>query len=151
MKYMCIDYGLKRAGIAVSDPDGGMAFPRPALRVRGKDIFFAELLALAEQEGVRAFVVGLPLRQSGEDSETTRQARNMAARLKRRTPLPVYLMNEYLSSHEAESRLREAGSGGKKLKEKLDSAAAVGILESFLALPDERRMELSLRGEPYNS
>ena len=47
--------------------------------MRGKDAFFAELLALAESEGIRAFVVGLPLRSNGEDSETTRQARNMAA------------------------------------------------------------------------
>ena len=147
MKYMCIDYGLKRAGIAVSDPDGGMAFPRPALRVRGKDIFFAELLALAEQEGVRAFVVGLPLRQSGEDSETTRQARNMAARLARRTSLPVYLMPELLSSHEAESRLRQAGKSGKALLDVLDQAAAVAILESFLALPDERRSLVRRQGE----
>ena len=78
--------------------------------MRGKDAFFAELLALAESEGIRAFVVGLPLRSNGEDSETTRQARNMAARLARRTDLPVYLMPELLSSHEAESRLRQAGT-----------------------------------------
>ena len=142
MKYLGIDYGLRRTGIAVSDEGGQMAFPRPALHMRGKDIFFAELLALAEREGIQAFVVGLPLRETGEDSESTRQARNMAARLKRRSPLPVYLMNEYLSSHEAENRLREAGAAGEKLKKKLDSAAAVGILESFLALPAERWVEL---------
>lgn len=144
MKYLAIDYGQKRSGLAVSDAGGGMAFPRPAMQMRGKDAYFAELLALAEHEGVHAFVVGLPLRNTGEDSESTRQARNMAARLRRRTPLPVYLMNEYLSSHEAEARLRETGAGGKKLKNKLDSASAVGILESFLALPEERRQALQV-------
>ena len=140
MKYLGIDYGQKRTGIAVSDHGGSMAFPRKAILMRGKDLFFAELLALAEQEGIQAFVVGLPRRNSGEDSETTRQVRNMVARLKHRAPLPVYFMDEYLSSHEAESLLREAGAGGKHLKDKLDSAAAVGILESFLALPDDRRI-----------
>lgn len=142
MKYLGIDYGQKRTGIAVSDEGGRMAFPRPPLQMRGKDVFFAELLSLAEREGAAAFVVGLPVRQNGEDSETTRQVRNMAMRLKRRSPLPVFLMDERLSSHEAESRLREAGLEGKKLKDKLDSAAAVGILESFLALPEERRTRL---------
>jgi putative Holliday junction resolvase len=141
---MGIDYGLKRTGIAMSDSGGSMAFPRAGLPVRGRDRFFDDLLALAHKEQTDAFVVGLPMRGNGEESETTRQARNMAARLGRRTPLPVYLMNEYLSSHEAETRLRETGTGGKQLKDKLDSAAAAGILESFLALPPEKREELRL-------
>ena len=64
----------------------------------------------------------------------------MAARLARRTSLPVYLMPELLSSHEAEERLRLAGKSGKALRDVLDQAAAVAILESFLALPEERRV-----------
>lgn len=140
MKFLAIDYGQKRTGLAVSDPGGRMAFPRATISMRGKDAYFAELLALAEAEVVEAFVVGLPLRGNGEDSETTRQVRNMAARLKRRTPLPVYFMPENLSSHDAECRLREAGKSGKKVQESLDRAAAATILESFLALPEERRV-----------
>ena len=147
MKFLAIDYGQKRTGLAVSDPEGRMAFPRATLAMRGKDVFFAELLGLAENEGIQAFVVGLPLRSNGEDSETTRQARNMAARLARRTDLPVYLMPELLSSHEAESRLRQAGKSGKALLDVLDQAAAVAILESFLALPDERRSLVRRQGE----
>lgn len=139
MKCICIDYGLKRTGIAVSDPAGQFAFPRATLAMQGKDQFFAELLALAEEEKAEAFVVGLPIRQTGEESETTRQVRNMAARLKRRTSLPVYYMPEYLSSHDAETRLREAGHSGKNVKERLDQAAAAAILESFLAVPEARR------------
>lgn len=140
MKYLALDYGLKRTGIAVSDDGGSMAFPRPALAMRGKDIFLAEVLALVERENAQALVVGLPIRGNGEESESTRRSRNIAALLARRIPLPIYLMNEYLSSHEAETRLRESGAGGKKLKQKLDSAAAAAILESFLALPEERRI-----------
>ncbi len=140
MKFLAIDYGLKRTGIALSDPGGCFAFPRSLILMRGKDAFFAELLALAEAEAVQAFVVGLPLRENGEESESTRRARNMAARLKRRTALPVYFMPENLSSHEAETRLREAGKSGKKMLERLDQAAAATILESFLAVPEERRI-----------
>lgn len=140
MKYLAIDYGLKRTGVAVSDPGGRMAFPREAILMRGKDAFFAELLGLAGSEGVEAFVVGLPLYLNGDESETTRMIRNMAARLKRRSPFPVYFMPEALSSWDAEARLREAGKHGKEVRKKLDSSAAVAILESFLALPEERRI-----------
>lgn len=140
MKFLAIDYGQKRTGIAVSDPGESMCFPRATIIMRGKDAFFAELLELAETEGAEAFVVGLPLRGNGEESETTRQARNMAARLKRRTALPVYFMPETLSSHDAECRLREAGKNGKILRAALDKAAATAILESFLALPLARRL-----------
>lgn len=140
MKYLGIDYGQKRTGIALTDAGGRMAFPFRVLAMRGKDIFFAELLALAREEGAEAFVVGLPLRSDGTDSETTRQARNMAARLKRRTDLPVYFMPETLSSFEAEDRLRRAGKSGASLRDKLDAAAAAAILESFLALPPEGRL-----------
>lgn len=140
MKFLAIDYGRKRTGLAVSDPRGLMAFPRATILMRGKDAFFAELFALAGSESVQAFVIGLPLRSNGEDSETTRQVRNAAARLKRRTTLPVYFMPENFSSHDAECRLREAGKSGKSIKEGLDRAAAAAILESFLALPEERRI-----------
>jgi len=140
MKFLAIDYGQKRTGIAVSDPDGRLAFPRATISMRGKDAFFAELLSLAEAEDAKGFVVGLPLRENGEDSETTRQARNMAERLKRRTLLPVYFMSEALSSHEAQERLYAAGKNDKAVRETLDRAAAATILESFLALPEERRM-----------
>jgi putative Holliday junction resolvase len=140
MKYLCLDYGEKRTGVAVSDSGGRAAFPRATIMMRGKEAFFAELLALAEAEGVEAFVMGLPLRENGEESEMTRRARNAAARLARRSPLPVFLMPENLSSREAEARLREAGLAGKKLKERLDRAAAAAILESFLNLPEEKRL-----------
>ncbi|MDR2489392.1 MAG: Holliday junction resolvase RuvX [Desulfovibrio sp.] len=139
MKFLAVDYGQKRTGLAVSDPGERMAFPRATLLMRGKDIFFAELLALAENEGVQAFVIGLPLRSGNEDSESARRVRNMAARLARRSKLPVYLMPEFLSSHEAEGRLREAGKRGGQISGAIDQASAVAILESFLALPQARR------------
>jgi putative Holliday junction resolvase len=140
MKFLAIDYGQKRTGIALSDPGGVLAFPRATIIMRGKDAFFAELLTLAEAEAAEAFVIGLPLRENGEDSETTRQTRNMAARLKRRTPLPVYFMPEALSSHDAQTRLRMAGKNNETIRDALDKAAATAILESFLALPEERRV-----------
>ncbi|WP_022660711.1 Holliday junction resolvase RuvX [Paucidesulfovibrio longus] len=133
MRTLGIDFGLKRVGLAVTDPYGMMAFPRPALERTTKDRLFADLLALIEADRIERIVVGLPLALDGSDTETTRQARNFAERLGRRTPLPIEFMDERLTSAEAEGLLKEAGLCGKKRKTRLDSQAAVIILEAWLA------------------
>ena len=61
MKYLAIDYGQKRTGIAVSDGGGSMAFPRKTIQMRTREAFFEELLALIEAEAPDAVVIGLPL------------------------------------------------------------------------------------------
>ena len=147
MKYLAVDYGQKRAGIAVSDAGGSMAFPRKALAVNGRERFVVDLLQLAQGESAEALVVGLPLRGNGEESETTRQVRNMVRELMAHTDLPVFFVQELLSSWDAEARLREAGFGGSKAKARLDAAAATAILESFLSLPPEKRLCLRVPHE----
>ena len=75
MKYLAIDYGQKRTGIAVSDTGGSMAFPRKTILMRTRAAFFEELLALIEAEATDAIVIGLPINLDGEESLTTRQVR----------------------------------------------------------------------------
>ena len=133
MRVLGIDYGQVRVGLAMTDPEGRMAFARPALVRTGRDALFAALVALIESEGVEAVVVGLPLTLDGEDSLTTRQARNFAASLARRTTAPVHLMDERLSSAAAQAQLKEAGLCSRKMKSRLDSQAAVQILETWIS------------------
>lgn len=138
MKFVGIDYGLARTGLAVSDPAGRLAFPLATLRLEDfphRKAFLAALAECVAKAGAEAVVVGLPLHLDGEESLTTRQVRNMTQRLKRRVPLPFYFMPETLSSEEAWSDLREAGLKMRKRKSVLDQQAAVRILSSFLALP----------------
>lgn len=140
MKYLAIDYGQKRTGLAVTDDGGRMAFPRATLVMKTRDKFFEELLSVIDKERPHAVVVGLPLSLNGEETLTTRQVKNFTARLKRRCPLPVYYMEEALSSNEAEERLRDAAVPVSKRKGILDQQAATLILESFLRLPEEKRL-----------
>lgn len=140
MKYLAVDFGLRRTGIAVTDEEGCMAFPRRTLKRTTTDAFFASLLDVLKEERPEALVVGLPIDMDGEETLTTRQVRNFVERLKRRTSLPIYWMPETLSSFEAEEDLRKAGRRGSALRAVLDQQAAVRILESFLAQPAERRM-----------
>ena len=140
MKYLAIDYGQKRTGLAVTDDGGRMSFPRATLVLMTRDKFFEELLSVIDKERPHAVVVGLPLSLNGEETLTTRQVKNFTARLKRRCPLPVYYMEEALSSNEAEERLRDAAVPVSKRKGILDQQAATLILESFLRLPEEKRL-----------
>ena len=126
LKYVGIDYGLARTGLAVSDPEGRLAFPLVTLRLEeypNRKDFLAALAARITAEEAEAVVMGLPLLDDGTDSLTTRQVRNVTERLKRRVDLPVFYMPELLSSEEAWSDLRDAGLTARKRKAVLDQQA----------------------------
>ena len=135
MKYLAIDYGEKRTGIAVSDSGGSMAFARTTIHKITRDGFWKDLLGVIAAEAAEALVVGMPKTADGKDTEIIRQIRNFIASLHRRCDLPVYVMEETLSSFDAELKLRDT----KKNRSGLDGAAAAGILESFLNLPEDKR------------
>ncbi|OBQ51696.1 Holliday junction resolvase RuvX [Halodesulfovibrio spirochaetisodalis] len=139
MKYIAIDYGTKRTGLAASDTGGNMAFPRKTVIMKTRDKFFAELLAFIEAEEPVAIVVGLPKSLDGEETLMSRQVGNFLARLRRRCDLPIYTIEEALSSFEAELELRDAGLKGHEIDQVIDQQAAVRILESFLHLAEEHR------------
>lgn len=136
MKCLAIDFGEKRIGLALSDPDCRLAFPHKTIYKTTRDKLFDEVLATLEEQGVEAIVLGLPegpVGADGQEALIVRQVRNFAARLRRRCNLPIYLVDEFYSSREAEERLRQTGLHGPRLKEVLDQHAAARILEAFMA------------------
>ncbi len=142
MKFLCIDYGIVRTGIAITDEGGRMAFPLCTIQCKPQSTradFFNKLLNVITQEKPYSLVVGLPLLFDGQDSLGTKQVRNFVERLQRRTTLPIYFMPEALSSEEANEDLNVRQLRGKKRKAVLDQQAAVRILESFLALSQDKK------------
>lgn len=139
MKYLCLDYGEKRTGYAVSDQGGSMAFARGVIIKKTREAFFVEILRVIAAEAAEAVVVGLPVLSDGSDSLTTRQVRNFAASLARRAAVPLFFMEEAYSSAEAESLLAASGQKAYKRDGRVDSLAAARILESFLNQPEDRR------------
>ncbi|CAK7062999.1 MAG: Putative pre-16S rRNA nuclease [Desulfovibrio sp.] len=136
MKYLAIDFGEKRTGIAASDSSGVMAFARGVINKTTRDAFWSDLLRVIGEEAPEALVVGMPKTRDGGETMIIRQIKNFVESLKRRTELPIFIMEETLSSFEAEERLKET----KKNKAGLDAASAAGILDSFLNLPEEKRI-----------
>lgn len=108
--------------------------------MRTRDAFFAELLTLIDAENPDALLVGLPTLLDGQESLMTKQAKNFMTRLSHRTTLPIYWMPEILSSFLAEQDLRQAGHKERDLRAVIDQQAAVRILESFLNVPEEKRI-----------
>jgi putative Holliday junction resolvase len=139
VKYLCLDYGEKRTGYAVSDQSGSMAFARGALVKKTREAFFADLLQIIADEGPGAVVIGLPLCLDGSDSLTTRRVRNFAQSLARRVAMPLFFMEEAYSSAEAEFMLKTSGQKAYKRDGRVDSLAAARILESFLNQPEDER------------
>lgn len=136
-KYMGIDYGLERIGLAVTDPGGTLVFPLRTLYFRdfkNRHELFDAFSGIIRNEKIEELVWGLPLGLDGSENLMCAQTRNAVKRLARRAPLPVHFMPEALSSFEAEDDLKKIGLKGEKLKKALDQRAACRILESWLNL-----------------
>jgi putative holliday junction resolvase len=116
---LAFDFGLKRIGVAVGEPELGTAHPLPAVSD------FSKIEKLVEEWKPASLVVGLPTSAKGEPHAMTRQAEDFARRLERRFKLPVARVDERFTSVEAEHRLR-----GVK-KKAIDSVAAQLILEQY--------------------
>jgi putative Holliday junction resolvase len=141
MRILGIDFGERRVGVALSDPTGTLASPLPTLKRRaGKRPPLAAIEALIEEHGVVALVLGLPLTPRGEDSDWTREVREVGEALARRTGLPLHFVDERFTSVQAERAVRGVGlpKGKREEKERIDAAAAVLILQGWLNRRRER-------------
>ena len=110
-----------------------MVFPLKTIHRSTREKLFREILDTIEDMGIEAIVLGLPLGPDKEKSLTCRQVENFMQSLGRRIALPIYTVNEAFTSLEAEEIFTRQGIRGKRQKESLDQAAAMIILESFLA------------------
>jgi putative holliday junction resolvase len=134
MRLVAFDPGARRVGVAVADSELGIAFPRPALRVRGiRDL--SSLVQLARSEGAERVILGLARNMDGSEGPQAAAAREMAAALEE-AGLSVELVDERLTSWEAGERLAGEGRRPKRATGDLDSAAARLILQDYV---DTRR------------
>jgi putative Holliday junction resolvase len=132
MRAAAVDLGKVRVGLAVSDELGLLAHPRPYLDGGQPGRVVEELARLAEAEGIEVILVGLPRTLRGDEGPPARRARRFAARLEARTNAKVELVDERLTTREARSRLRERGMGDREARQRIDSAAAAVLLQSWL-------------------
>jgi putative Holliday junction resolvase len=132
MRFLGIDPGEKRIGLAVGD-DLGIATPWPALTQARPEDRWASLAAVVKAQRITELVVGCPFNMDGSIGPAAKKAEAFAAELGARFGLPVHLADERLTSHAAEQsvskkKLRQVRSSGV-----VDSRAAAILLGDYLA------------------
>ena len=132
-RYLALDVGTKRIGIAVSDGLGITAQPVMTLQVRRNPRDDLRSIArLARRFAVSAIVVGNPIHLSGEQSPRAAKVQLFASQLGELTGLPIHLWDERLTTREAHEILYQAGHDRQEHKVVVDQVAATLILQSFL-------------------
>ena len=124
MKYLGLDYGEKRIGVAVSDDDGNLAFPK-SVEVGSWKLVVENLKKIIKEEKIGAIVLGLPLGFSMQETESTKKAQEFGKFLKKELSVEVFFQNEVLTSKEVEK-------SGLSKKTMTDASSAALILQSFL-------------------
>lgn len=130
-RWLAIDHGTRRIGIAVSDPGGAIASPLEVLEATDPAAVAPRVAALAEEYGADGVVVGWPLNMDDTEGPQGVVARHFAGVLATRTGLDVRLWDERLSSADADEKLRGLFTRKKK-KARQDAVAAASILQDFL-------------------
>ena len=130
MRYLAIDYGTKRTGLAICDAGENIASPLTVLQSR--EPLPEKIAQIVETENVGAVVLGLPLNMDGSEGPQTQLVLKFADRLQAHLRIPVYLQDERLSSFGAEEKLAPANLSRGDKKKRLDAVAAAEILEAFL-------------------
>ena len=134
MKYLGIDFGTKRVGLAVSDENGLIAFPRKIIDAHGA---FGVVVDLLMKEKIGAIVVGNSLAQNGMPNPVEAEIKKFCSDIEAHTGLPVLRQNELFSSLEAIRHhfdikpIANPRRTGKDIPAHDDSAAAI-ILQRYL-------------------
>ncbi len=129
---LAIDPGSKRVGVAISDPGGTFALPLVVVDRSSDDSYIDRLVELATSRGVDEVIVGLPLRLSGSEGREVDEARALAEALHRRLGVPVHLVDERLTTRQAEASLAGAGVRSRAQRGLIDQVAAAVLLQGFL-------------------
>jgi putative Holliday junction resolvase len=132
MRFMAIDLGERRTGLATGDAITGLVQPRTVIEQSKGEELVRKLLAEIDDFGPTRLVVGLPLNMDGSEGPAAKAARVFAEALALRAKVPVDYQDERLTSFAAEKQLDRSGRTRKEKKELRDALAAAEILRDYL-------------------
>lgn len=131
-RILAIDYGVRRIGIAISDPLRISAQALPTIIAKDLEQLLSTLDKIVDEKKVAAIVLGMPFNLKGEKSAAAQKVDQFAQLLKARFQLPVHLWDERWTSIAAQRTIHEFGKSPSRHKEKVDQISALLILQSFL-------------------
>ena len=130
MRYLAIDFGEKRTGLAVCDADETIASPLVVLE--GQGALSERIAEVVRDQQVDAVLFGLPLNMDGTEGGQVKRVRKFAEELSGHIDVEIEFHDERLSSFDAEGKFAGSELTRKKKKKRLDAVAAASILQSFL-------------------
>ena len=133
MRILGLDVGKKNIGMAVSDPLGYTAQSLPTIRSKGdtaEDV--KAVMDVINELKVETVVVGLPKNMNGSEGPSCAMAKEFGAAVLNEIDLPLVYWDERLTSKMAENAMLDADLSRKKRKQKVDSLAAILILQNYL-------------------
>jgi len=130
MRYLAIDYGIKRTGLAICDRNETITSPLAV--IEGQKGLLKRIEDIIKTEGVGAIVLGLPLNMDDSEGPQAKLVLKFSEQLKADLGIPIFLQDERLSSFGAEEKIAAAELTRKKKKKRLDAIAAAEILQAFL-------------------
>ena len=146
MRYLAIDLGDKRTGIAVGDDITGIASPIETIYASTHELRIKGFERVIEEQGPDALILGIPLNMDGTDSPGVTKAKALADELTAKFGLKVHLVDERLTSAAADEQMAQSGLTRDQKKARRDALAAAAILRNFLAAPQNQPEENSSGG-----
>ena len=131
-KYLGVDFGDARTGLALSEPTGLLAVGAGCIRCGNLRKTAEQVAAFAKEQGVAKIVIGKPLNMNGTEGPKALECREFAAQLQEKCGLEVILWDERGSSVTANRILSDAGKKRDKQRARVDAVAAQVILQSYL-------------------
>lgn len=152
MRFLAIDLGTKRIGLAIGDDESRIASPLKVIETHSPDAEVNSIAKLIKSEGIDRVVIGLPLNMDDTLGPAAKQVMQWSKKLAE-TGTQLVFVDERLSSFAAEGQLNERKRAGEKLtrgkkKQQLDALAAAGFLQEFL---DGKLPPISLPSNAPNS
>ncbi|MBC8200515.1 MAG: Holliday junction resolvase RuvX [Planctomycetes bacterium] len=132
MRYLAVDLGDKRTGLAVGDDELRMAQPVTVLEIPIGDLLVGAIVDAIEEQGVDAIVIGLPLNMDGSLGQRVAITKSFAEKLQTATAKQLHFQDERLTSSAAQEILSGSGKTHKQKRKIRDALAAAEILNDFL-------------------
>ncbi|MCI0364031.1 MAG: Holliday junction resolvase RuvX [Phycisphaerales bacterium] len=136
MRYLCIDLGQKRTGLALGDDQTKLVSPLDILEIPPGDRLIEALLKTIDQQRPNALVLGLPINMDNTEGPAAKAVRDFGRQLQQHAKLPVHYQDERLTSYAADQHMARSGRTYKKKKQLRDALAAAEILSDFLDARD---------------
>ena len=131
-RFLAIDHGEKRVGLAISDPNKIISKPLKTLILSDLQYFYQELLKIISDYDIEKLVIGLPVNMDGKKTQQTTKVEEFKTYLQNKIDIPIVMFDERLSSISAKKSLISQGVKTGYNKSQIDQTAAAIFLQQYI-------------------